>query len=957
MLNISKRVVCNKKKMIFRKASVLCSEPIGESCVNILKDRGHTVETSSAVLSNSDLWTKIGDFDGLIVRSKSNIDKELLEHAKNGALKIIGRAGTGTDNIDVLQATKRGILVMNTAGVNAGSAAELTLGLMMASLRKLPKVVDGMKNGHVDGELGTGLYGKTVGIVGLGRIGRLVAEKCNGFGMKVIGYDVLLSDAASSGMGIEAGSLDEVFARSDVISLHLPYQRDTRNIVNQQRLATCKDGVHIVNCARSGLIDYDAALQALQCGKMSGLAMDFHTKPNDVDQNIWEKLKKMENVIMTPHIGALTVDAQERVATGIGHQMADALELKAFQGVVNAPNVDFATKSESLPYLSLAQKLGSLHAQLLGDNRLKRIVITSQGEQIGRPDTAEAVVNAVLRGLLSFMLEEEVQFGNAREIAQTMGIRFEEHRHKYTHDGMYTNELEVSFEMESGESRNIAGTVLRESDIRLIRYNDMRIDVIPSGTMILFKNTDKPGVLGEITQLLAEKKVNIASFSLGRNDVGGNAIGILKLDEAVDDHIIDELSKIQALTDVRPVNLLELPFVRGFKNFKKYKSQDASPVYVADGTNTRPSDRPSSPAFGSGPCKKRPGYSLAQLPTDCLGRSHRSVLGKGRIVDAIDSTKRLLGIPKDYHLGIVPASDTGAFEMAMWNLLGERPVDMCHWESFGKGWYSDVTKELKLTNVTEYTAPYGELPDLTATNSNHDVCFTWNGTTSGVRVPNADWISDDRQGLVFNDATSAAFSMDMPWNKLDVVTFSWQKALGGEGAHGMLVLSPRAVERLESFDSGRPMPKIFRLKKSDGSFLKGVFAGNTINTPSMLCVEDYLDALRWSESQGGLEALINRSNRNLAVLERFAEENNWIHFLAKDKSIRSSTSVCLLVDLPKEQIKKMIDLLADEEIAYDIGSYRDAPAGLRIWCGATVEESDLEKLCPWLRWAYQQVKE
>lgn len=371
-------------------------------------------------------------------------------------------------------------------------------------------------------------------------------------------------------------------------------------------------------------------------------------------------------------------------------------------------------------------------------------------------------------------------------------------------------------------------------------------------------------------------------------------------------------------------------------------------------STTKPSLKPRHPEFSSGPCKKRPGYDLAALRTDSLGRSHRSKLGKARLRKAIEDTKRILEVPDDYLCAIVPGSDTGAYEMAMWNMLGERPVDACHWESFGKGWNDDAIKHLKLKDSTRsFTADYGKLPDFSGTNPDHDILFTYNGTTSGVRVPNLNWVSSERKGLTFNDATSAAFAMEIDWKKVDVTTFSWQKVLGGEGAHGVMILSPAAVQRLQTFDAGRPLPKIFRMtkKNKDGSvgIDKDLFEGATINTPSMLCVEDYLDALQWSDSIGGLKGLIKRSEANLGVLDRFVGKSDWIHFLAADPTIRSNTSVCLTLDLQKEQVKRFVALLETEGVAYDIGSYRDAPDGLRIWCGATVEKEDLEALTPWLQ--------
>ena len=343
-----------------------------------------------------------------------------------------------------------------------------------------------------------------------------------------------------------------------------------------------------------------------------------------------------------------------------------------------------------------------------------------------------------------------------------------------------------------------------------------------------------------------------------------------------------------------------------------------------------------------------PGYELSSLRTDALGRSHRSALGKSRLKKAIDDTKRILKLPDDYLCGIVPASDTGAFEMAMWNFLGNnRAVDACYWESFGQGWKDDATKHLKIDTVREITAGYGELPDLTQTNSDHDIMFTYNGTTSGVRVPNLDWISDDRKGLTFNDCTSAAFAMDIDFTKTDISTFSWQKVLGGEGSHGMLILSPRAVERLESEAPTRALPKIFRLLKK-GKIDQNIFKGDTINTPSMLCVEDYIDALDWAEEIGGLDGMISKSMSNLNVLKKFVSENHWIDFLAQDEATLSNTSVCLTLQLDSAQTKHFLALLEAEAVAFDIGSYRDAPDGLRIWCGATVDAEDLELLMPWL---------
>ena len=381
---------------------------------------------------------------------------------------------------------------------------------------------------------------------------------------------------------------------------------------------------------------------------------------------------------------------------------------------------------------------------------------------------------------------------------------------------------------------------------------------------------------------------------------------------------------------------------------------------------TRPAERPRTPFFSSGPCAKRPGWTREALSDAPLGRSHRAKVGKAKLKLAIDLTREVLQVPADYRIGIVPASDTGAVEMALWSLLGARPVDLLAWESFGEGWVTDVVKQLKLTDARVIKAAYGELPDLREVNaSSRDVIFTWNGTTSGVRVPNADWIAADREGLTICDATSAAFSQRLDWPKLDVVTFSWQKALGGEAAHGMLILSPRAVARLESYTPAWPLPKIFRMTKG-GKLIEGIFEGETINTPSMLCVEDYLDALNWAKAEGGLDGLVARSDRNAKVILDWVARTPWIANLAQSPEIASNTSVCLVIadpevvakgkDVVAAVAKGIASALEKEGVAFDIGAYRDAPAGLRIWCGATVETSDLEALTPWLDWAFAQEK-
>lgn len=377
-----------------------------------------------------------------------------------------------------------------------------------------------------------------------------------------------------------------------------------------------------------------------------------------------------------------------------------------------------------------------------------------------------------------------------------------------------------------------------------------------------------------------------------------------------------------------------------------------------------PTARPARPYFSSGPCAKRPGWTPQNFQSDTLGRSHRSGVGKARLKEAIDRTRKILNLPDDYRIGIVPASDTGAVELAMWSMLGERPVDMLAWESFGQGWVTDAVKQLNL-DARVLTAPYGDIADLSAVNPAHDVVFTWNGTTSGVRVPNADWISETREGVVICDATSAIFAQPLDWPKLDVVTYSWQKVLGGEGGHGVLVLSPRAVARLESYTPPRPLPKLFRLTKG-GRLIEGIFEGATINTPSMLCVEDYIDALTWADGLGGLDALHARADANAAALSAWVARTDWIDHLASDAATRSNTSVCLSIvdatfaerdeEAQRAFVKTMAERLEREGVAYDLAGYRDAPPGLRIWCGATVDTADIDALGPWLDWAFEQAK-
>ena len=381
----------------------------------------------------------------------------------------------------------------------------------------------------------------------------------------------------------------------------------------------------------------------------------------------------------------------------------------------------------------------------------------------------------------------------------------------------------------------------------------------------------------------------------------------------------------------------------------------------------KPNIKPNHPYFSSGPCSKRPGWSLNALSDAFLGRSHRAKTGKAKLNEVIIKSKQVLELPDDYFVGIVPGSDTGAIELAMWSLLGERPVEVCGWETFGLTWVKDITKQLKLPNVTTHqTSTYGEIPDLSKVNFDNDVVFTWNGTTSGACVPDAEWIPNDRKGLSICDATSAVFAMDMDFTKLDVITWSWQKVLGGEGAHGMIALSPRAVERLESYEPSWPMPKIFQIAKNK-KFTKEIFEGATINTPSLLATEDAIDALNWCIEVGGQKELIKRSKNNLGVIKNWIEKNDWVEFLATDPKTYSSTSICFKFthsdftkldnDNQKKLVKELCSLIEKEDAGYDINAYKDAPAGIRIWGGATVESSDIEKVLPWIEWAFFETLE
>ena len=895
----------------------------------------------------------IGEYDGLVVRSGTKVTKDVIEAGTK--LKIIGRAGTGVDNIDIKAATDKGILVVNTPGGNTISTGELALAHILSLARNIPQATAALKGGKWARSqyTGTELAGKTLGVVGVGRIGREVASWCKGFGMTVVGYDPILSEGSSRSYGIEPLDINELLKKSDFITIHTPLTETTKHIFNSDSLKLCKPGVRIVNCARGGIVDEKAILDALNSGQVGGCALDVFESEPPKDDSL--ELRMHPKCVVTPHLGASTNDAQERVAKDIARNMSEIFDGGSFIGVVNAPDLSVVSQNPAMiPFIILAEKLGSIQAQLLKNNKINSITIDIKGCDVADPKFTDIIKSAVVKGALGELVSQSVTYVNAISLAKEMGLKVYLNMTDETEAASgFKNQLAVELEIEGmlNMRRRIEGTVFGRNELRITNFDGFLIDLPPGENILLFNNHDTPGILKKVAESLAKDGANIAHFSVGRTGQAKQALGAIVLDTPLSNGALKALGNNDEVSNVTMIKLRS----EVDPNFRVRSSALLGQQGVGFGS-TKPPTKPANPQFSSGPCKKRPGYNLGAMRTDVLGRSHRSKLGKSRLKYAIEETKRILGIPEDYRVGIVPASDTGAFEMAMWTMLGERPIDACFWESFGKGWNEDAINHLGLKDMTtSITAPYGQLPDFSLTNPDHDIMFTFNGTTSGVRVPNLDWISDDRKGLTFNDATSAAFAMHIDWSKVDVTTYSWQKVLGGEGAHGVLILSPRAIERLERYVPDRPLPKIFRLTKK-GKFDEAIFRGDTINTPSMLCVEDYIDALEWANSIGGLNGLVKKSKENLAVMEKFVEDNDWIEFLAQNPSIRSNTSVCLtLPQLDKDQVKKMVSLLEEEGVAYDIGAYRDAPDGLRIWCGATVEKQDLEALLPWLKWAHMRV--
>jgi D-3-phosphoglycerate dehydrogenase len=916
---------------------ILISDPIEAACVDLLKAEGYEVDLMEKVPQDT-LVEIIGQYDGLIVRSGTQVTAPIIEAGTR--LQIIGRAGTGVDNIDVDASTRRGIMVMNTPGGNTASAAEMSISLIMALARNVPQAHQSMTEGRWDRKkyTGTEVDGKTIGIVGLGHIGRRVAKACIAMGMKVIAFDPLTSAEVARSYGIEPVKLDALFEQSDFISLHCPLTDETRNLIGAKTLAKCKNGVRIVNCARGGIIDEVALLEALDSGKVAGAAMDVYETEPPPETSL--ALFRHPRVIATPHLGASTDEAQDKVAKEIAMNMINSFEGRSVAGVVNSRLLsELHARKDLHPFIELTERIGSLQSQIAGGEHIKSVSLRTRGPAL--KDTRNLLRVALIKGLLTPLTTVALNMINAPAMAEELGLEVTE-----THEmaaSLHTNSVTATVTFSNGTERKIVGTCVGSGRPRIVQIDNHQLDLNPEGTALIFDNLDKPGTLASIAAVLAESGINISSLALSRDVPGGRATNVLGVDSRVPAATLEAVRKVLNVSNLIAISL---PPLRPPPRTSGGGSAIPPPTAV-----------PTDPCFSSGPCPKRPGYDAAALRTDTFGRSHRSKLGVARLAEVGDLSRKILGVPKDYYIGMLAGSDTGAFEAAMWNMIGPRDVDVFHWEAFGKDWAHDVQDVLGVDEgkqVRVHSAPFGKLPEL-KTDGSADVVFTWNGTTSGVKVPNADWIPAERDGLVFCDATSAVFAMDLDWPKLDVVTWSWQKALGSEGAHGMIVLSPRAVARLEAQPARRGLPKIFRLT-SKGKFDKGPFQGKPINTPSMLAVEDCLDALNWGERIGGLSGMMARSQASFAEIEKFVEERPWASFLAEDPATRSTTSVCLSIDLPEGDIKKMVAMLEEAGVAYDIGAYRSAPPGLRIWCGSTVEPSNVAALMAWIEWAYLSVK-
>ncbi|KRX10408.1 Pyridoxal phosphate-dependent transferase [Pseudocohnilembus persalinus] len=944
---------CNlvfKQKLHFNSSQaqkVLCSDPIDQICRKTFEKYGWQVTELPKSIPEEELIKIIGEYNALVVRSGTKVTENVIQHGKN--LKYIGRAGTGVDNIDLEAATNKGILVMNTPGGNTVSTAEHTMALIMSLSRNIPQGTSSLQEGRWDRKFleGVELSGKTIGIIGIGKIGALISKWCNAFGMRVIGYDPVLSPEKAEDYGLNLVTLDKIYEQSDFITVHTPLNNNTKNLFNKNSLQKCKKGVKLINCARGGIINEEDLLEALEKNQVGGAALDvFSEEPPK--SPILKRLISHKKVVSTPHLGASTGEAQVKVAQSIAQQISEAFLGQSLFGVVNAPvGYELAMNPGFQPYIALGQKIGSFQGQMMEQSfSVKKIEIQYFGEFLQR--SAQVVTSAVLAGLLnSFQGDVKYNLMNSQVQAANLGLQIQQNfnpEHSIT-----KNVIGVIFEGEVNgvklQKKLLGSCYGANKDSYLIGIDDYEVFLPLDGHILVEKHQDTPGVLADTTRIMAQNNYNIQNLYLGRNKIDGTAISGVQVDRPISEEIRGLIQNTNHVNQAYKIHINKVTF----KFSSKQKIE-------------KPNQKPQNPNFSSGPCSKHPEFDLKNFALKdsmkVLGRSHRSKLGKQRIALALEKTRKILNIPENYKIALVPGSDTGAVEMAMWSMLGPKTVDVAYWESFGKGWYTDVKDHLKLKCNKISTDNYGELPDLSQVNPKNDLVFVYNGTTSGVKVKNLDFISENREGLVIADCTSGIFAQNIgPYSKIDVLTFSWQKVLGGEGGHGILILSPKAVERLESYKPERPLPKIFRMTKK-GKLDESLFKDSPINTPSMLCIEDYIDALEWVERQGGVKKIQEICDQNLKIVEDFVKQNkNWISFLAKDPEIRSNTSVCLAIDASSEQIKKINSLLENEGVAYDVNGYKDAPPSLRIWCGATVKGEDIRRALEWIKWAFQEVKQ
>ena len=842
---------------------VLLLDGLDPVCKERLRERGIETVTSEALPSEG-----LDAFDGVIVRDATQITESVLSGAGE-RLKIVGRAGVAVSNVDLDAATKNGVIVMNTPGGDTNATAEMAMALIMSLSRQVPAahraMVEGDRTGAAAME-GSELEGKTIGIIGLGRIGQKVAKWCDAFGMRVIGYDPVASGLWRQGLNVEAVGLDAIWTQSDIISLHFPLSPESMHLVDDAAFARMKRGVRIINSAFGGAVKESALVDALASGKVSGAALDVFESGDPLSGKVGSAAHTLLHhpaVVCTPHLGAVTAEAQTKVAEQIATQMADAFESGTYAGVVNSDIDPSVTSTESgvAPYIKLASRIGAMQSQIFAQSDAEHSATGgtgagTRGEDGGAAKSALGSIELELTGsaveahatvlqravLLGFLRERvaepnRVNLLSVPSLAEEMGLSVSVKLIPSTPADRFLNTVTVCVADRAGGEQRISGTAFGRT-VKVVEIDGYELDFEPDGHFTIFNHTNVPGVVAKFSKILGDRGVNISGLHVGSTDTD-TSIAMLRTDAPMPPSVAQRIAELGDIEGVRLVSLGDAPTLSPSPQSGADAAGavgDASASLVFD-SETEPTLRPANPAFSSGPCAKRPGYGLPALRHAALGRSHRSVIGKSKLEECIVRTKDLLGVPEDYRVGILPASDTGAFEACMWSMLGPRPVDCFYWESFGAGWFGDAVEQLRLPGgVNRFQAEYGELPPLERYNGANDAMFTYNGTTSGVRVPagDADWIPSDREGVTLCDATSAVFAMEMPWEKLDATTFSWQKVLGGEGGHGVVVLSPHAVERLESFIPGRPMPKIFRMTKGDGKLNEGIFKGATINTPSMV---------------------------------------------------------------------------------------------------------------------------